>query len=276
MKQKLSCSFGTFSVLPVPCLDRCTCFYSTMDAANTVDCSHNNMTKLPTEVLPQTEQLIMARNNMQTLRSMAKNLSQVKHFDLHDCHLKKISEKTMTALLAGAMKVNLSGNKLQKLPSVLATENFTTKLWLANNPFECTCDMMPMRDWLVNTTNVMDKQNITCVGGKWKGRLNNFQLLQVGMRKKTVCVIVCLPGTAILNLDRTKMGCIAFPIWIGIVVGSVTVLLITIVVIINKKWNALKFFLFMNFDILVNDDEPENLDDMEFDAFVTYRYILLL
>ena len=28
----------------------------------------------------------------------------------------------------------------------------------------------------------------------------------------------------------------------------------------------------MHFDILPDDDGPENLDVMEFDAFITYRY----
>ena len=29
--------------------------------------------------------------------------------------------------------------------------------------------------------------------------------------------------------------------------------------------------MFMHFDILPNDDGPENLDEMDFDAFITYR-----
>ena len=31
--------------------------------------------------------------------------------------------------------------------------------------------------------------------------------------------------------------------------------------------------MFMHFNVLPNDDGPENLDEMEFDAFVTYRSV---
>ena len=67
------------------------------------------------------------------------------------------------------------------------------------------------------------------------------------------------------------MGCI-FPIWaISTIVASAVIIVVTII-ILNRKWEAIKFFMFMHFDILPNDDGRENLDEMEFDAFVTYRF----
>ena len=66
------------------------------------------------------------------------------------------------------------------------------------------------------------------------------------------------------------MGCI-FPIWaISTIVASAVIIVVTII-ILNRKWEAIKFFMFMHFDILPKDDDRENLDEMEFDAFVTYR-----
>ncbi len=47
--------------------------------------------------------------------------------------------------------------------------------------------------------------------------------------------------------------------------------LLIIVIIINRKWNAMKFLLFFQFNVLINDDEPEHVDELEFDAFVIYR-----
>ncbi len=67
------------------------------------------------------------------------------------------------------------------------------------------------------------------------------------------------------------MGCTTFPFWIGIVTGSIVLGLIIFVIAINRKWEAIKFLLFMKFKILTNDDEPENVDEMEFDAFIAYR-----
>ncbi len=72
------------------------------------------------------------------------------------------------------------------------------------------------------------------------------------------------------------MGCVAFPIWIGIVTGIVIFILITTLILTNRKWEAIKFLLFMKFDILTNDDEPENVDELQFDAFITYRSVLIL
>ena len=46
---------------------------------------------------------------------------------------------------------------------------------------------------------------------------------------------------------------------------------IAMIIIINRKWEAIKFLMFIKYNILTNDDGPENLNEMEFDAFITYR-----
>ncbi len=67
------------------------------------------------------------------------------------------------------------------------------------------------------------------------------------------------------------MGCVVFPIWIGIVTGFVIFAVIITLIVINRKWEVIKFLLYMKFDILTNDDQPENMDELEFDAFIAYR-----
>ncbi len=66
------------------------------------------------------------------------------------------------------------------------------------------------------------------------------------------------------------MGCVTFPIWIGVVTGIALVCVIIVVIVINRKWEAIKFLCFNRFNVLINDDEPENLDELEFDAFIIY------
>ncbi len=68
------------------------------------------------------------------------------------------------------------------------------------------------------------------------------------------------------------MGCLKTPLWIGITIGTVVVVLIVVTIVINRKWDAVKFFLFMKFELLMNDDHPEDVNDLEFDAFVSFRY----
>ena len=70
------------------------------------------------------------------------------------------------------------------------------------------------------------------------------------------------------------MGCVTFPIWIGVVTGTVILSLIFLLIVINRKWNAIKYCMFIKFNILLNDDEPEIVDELEVDAFVIYRFVL--
>ena len=70
------------------------------------------------------------------------------------------------------------------------------------------------------------------------------------------------------------MGCgvswyeIAIPVAVTIFTVTSTLLLI------NRYVDALRFQLFLKFDILTGkDDDQENLDDFDFDLFVSHRYV---
>ena len=127
------------------------------------------MTQLPNAILPDTEQLIMAGNNLQNLDYIHNNWTHLATIDLQRSNVTQISSIALKTLLSLADKVLLSNNRLKEVPGVLQT-NLQTQIWLSNNPFLCTCDMMWMRDWLQNASNVMDKANITCAGGRWNGK----------------------------------------------------------------------------------------------------------
>ncbi len=78
------------------------------------------------------------------------------------------------------------------------------------------------------------------------------------------------------KLNRKSFGCWSFPLWIGIIIGIAVVVLVVLVIFISKKLEVIKFFLFMKFNVLVKDDEPENIEEVEFDAFIAYRQVLLV
>ena len=67
------------------------------------------------------------------------------------------------------------------------------------------------------------------------------------------------------------MGCVDFPMCIGIVTGTVILSLIIIAIVINRKLEAIKFLCFNRLNVLFNDDEPENVEVLEYDAFIIYR-----
>ncbi len=153
------------SVLPLPCLEGCLCHYSTSDDSNTMQC--NNKSVLPVNLLPFTEQLIMTGSNLITLDVVASVLAQVKRFVFRRCNIKHISQTALQVLLLHADIIDISENQMTELSENIM--NMKAQLWVGNNPYDCNCDMIWMRDWLQNATNVMDKENITCGPGKWKG-----------------------------------------------------------------------------------------------------------
>ncbi len=127
------------------------------------------MTKLPTEIIPRTEQLIMIHNNIELIKSVDTHLVDIETLNLQASNITHITDEAMKALVFKRKTVILKENKLKIIPSSIQTTAFSTNLWLGDNPYECNCDMMWMRDWLLNATNVRDRDNITCSSGKWKG-----------------------------------------------------------------------------------------------------------
>ena len=77
-------------------------------------------------------------------------------------------------------------------------------------------------------------------------------------------------GTPIYKLDELAMQC-NFPPWAIIFLAVVSVATVILIIVLNRKWEAIKFYMFVHFNVLTDDDGPENLDEMEFDGFITYR-----
>ena len=71
----------------------------------------------------------------------------------------------------------------------------------------------------------------------------------------------------IYKLDKSSLGC-GFPLWaiITLVVGATATLIFA--VILNRKWAAIKFHFYAHF---TNDDDSQDLSQMKYDAFVSYR-----
>ena len=75
----------------------------------------------------------------------------------------------MRSMLTKLKTLNLVNNNLEILPRSIMDANNDTRMWLSNNSYDCNCDMMWIRDWLVKATNVMDKEQIVCTKGKMIG-----------------------------------------------------------------------------------------------------------
>ena len=83
----------------------------------------------------------------------------------------------MEVILRNVKHLDIRGNNLKEIPQIIAKVNITSKLWISNNPYECNCDMMWMKDWLMDNKNVVDKKNVTCSRNTAKGEINHIHQL---------------------------------------------------------------------------------------------------
>ena len=96
-------------------------------------------------------------------------MNNVALLNLSKCSITDIDESFMKIIIQSAKKIDISVNELQSLPQTIQKVNGTIKLWISGNPYQCSCDMMWMKDWLTTTRSVVDKDNVTCTNGKIKG-----------------------------------------------------------------------------------------------------------
>ncbi len=176
--------------------------------------------------------------------------------------IKIICDTTLNEILqhSNVKSLNLANNKLAKIPKKFnQTISHLKELWLGGNPVQCDCDMLWLISWLNNTRVsgqrlVQDYQDVICTGGK-------------------------LDGTPVYKLNQVQMGCYPEKVatWIIVVssvIGSLLLLSVIVILIIHRKWNAVRWIIYKNFDkLLGNPDRNEDLDNTEFDAFLSYWYV---
>ena len=139
------------------------------------------------------------------------------------------------------------------------------KIYLGGNPFHCDCSMTWTIEWLNKFTDLMgdhiisDYKNVKCHDG-------------------------LVAGKPIYTLNRVDMKC--FPsmwtTWQKVVVGVgsvVAIVVITLLIVVKMKGSReVKFLMYyyLKLDTVPKDDKNENVDNMEYDAFLCYRYRSLL
>ncbi len=157
----------------------------------------------------------------------------------------------------GLTQIDLSNNMLGSITRNI--KKVINKIKLGNNPMDCNSDILPwMPDWLENTTLpsgeqvVTDYRSVMCK--------NTFQ----GKAKK------------VYILKEEDLGCNPFrmPAWVialltlsAVVVFGIGVAMFAVF----RRWNEVKFWLYLHFDILDKRDKHENLEGKITDALLSYR-----
>ena len=92
--------------------------------------------------------------------------------DISSSNIVSIDKNMITEIRKNIKYLDISNNKLQYLPKEIQDTHNLTKLWISNNPYVCNCDMLWMRDWLIDAENVPDKWHVKCHSGKLIGKSN--------------------------------------------------------------------------------------------------------
>ncbi len=244
------------SAIPVECGKKCLCHYIQKYQANSMTC--DNM--LPPETLNMTNWLTVTGGNIGELCGNFNYLSQISNLNLSSNGITDICESFMEIILnSNATKwIDLSRNKLTFLSRNIMQGHFE-RIWLSGNEFECNCDMLWMADWLDNSASPFGGH---LIGDYDKVLCNNNKYVGMPIFKLNATYMKCLPSVTVV------------PAWaIGLISGAGILIIVIVIamIAIARRWNEVKFWLFMHFDILdKNDDDLGKLDGIQFDALLSY------
>ena len=257
----MSISHDLFLVSPESCLNNCSCYYSLEHQANIYNCSSMNLTALPPSVQPGTNWLAVPSNNLTSLCMDRSYLSDLQYMDFSTNSITKVCDSFLQALKQSdqsPITLNLSNNNLTSLPKAISNMNFS-ELHIGHNPYHCDCLILWMRDWLIRLSTSHANPNfvVDC--------------------RDAVCHTGEMMGTPVYFLDQGKMGCSSTPsqtLTLSISLPALFLVITVLIVITAKYMDAIKFLIYLKFDVLIgSDDVTEDINAMEFDAFVTYRLV---
>ncbi len=233
------------------------------------NCSHKDLTTISQLVpLPDlTEWVEVSGNHIKTIEKQEPALENVTRISLRDSHMTIISAKFLQTFLhtKQLQTLILSANNITILPEIIRKLDFLSEIQIGRNPFTCNCKMKWMTEWINGLTTtygervVKDYEEVTCWSREKKGK----------------------PIYLLNEQDYTDMGCIKGTLTIlqEILLGAFAAILIFIVVaiiIIGRRWEEVRWLLYLHLDILDKSDRDEDLTNMEYDALLSYWYVKCL
>ena len=139
------------------------------------DCSRSVLTQIPNTLPYDTDWLILSGNKISSLGEETLNISVLNHIsklDLRANIIDTISSEFMDKFVKSGKRLflDISMNKLRHLPEALQNVTSLEKLVISNNDFQCSCDEVWMKDWLLNNSKIVDSYgSIKCQmqSGRW-------------------------------------------------------------------------------------------------------------
>ena len=253
------------AVIPVRCQTSvghfCYCYYSRAVSANIYNCSTPTKLSFPSIIEESTDWLIFENSNIIHLCDWLPYLDNVRFLTLKRNKIQTICDSfVMNLSQSNCLSLDLSENKLNKLPETMLSLTHLEKLWLSGNPYHCDCSITWMAKWLNNFKTsvgkhvIVDYQNVTCHSGK-------------------------MIGKPIHLLNGDAMGCVPSKItlWeklrIGVGIGTAMTVILIITIVVRKRKREVKFLMYNSFNLISALDKDEDVDGMEYDAFFCYRLV---
>ncbi|KAM8995404.1 leucine-rich repeat-containing protein 26 [Guaruba guarouba] len=201
----LACLLLLLRPLPSPCCPAaCRC------SLGDVDCSEHGLREVPPSLaantstlwlgynfitvlgprsfppLPGLRVLSLPHNHLGLIHSQALvGLGALLELDLSDNYLTVLSAETFQPLIS-LTKLNLSGNRLRQLePGVLRVLPQLQALFLQDNPWGCSCSILPLWRWLShNRDKVREKSLLLC---RVPEQLNKYPIMAFGNESFRQC-----------------------------------------------------------------------------------------
>ena len=196
------------------------------------------------DTLNKTNWVDLSYNEIANFSGSHSYLKSISGLNLSNNSVSVISSETIDILRNGKIEeLDLSGNRIKVLPETFKDIPSLTSTKLSGNPFICDCSML----WMINWSIIEDYYKLTCDG---------------------------IDHNYIHDLNPGEMGC--FPltlgqkILIGVSIGATVAIAIAIIAI-SRRWNEVKWFMYLHFDILSTNDGDENLKNKKSDALLSYR-----
>ena len=222
---------------------------------------------MPSSVPYYTDWVLLENSKVQSVIGTFGYLNKITFLNLQKNRIKLLPDSFINEVIQSEnLKwLNLANNKLTSLPLTVQKLNNLEQIWLSGNPFYCDCEMTWMTGWLNNFTTPSGKHAIIDY-------------------KQLKCNSGMMVERPIYKLDKVEMGC--FPakltLWQKLAIEFAAGIAVTIIsgltVLVIKRSRDIKFFLYYYckwcscFGI-PKDDKNEYLNSMEYDAYLSYRYI---
>ena len=138
----------------------------TNEKALVADCAHAGLTQIPKSLPNDTDWLNISGNNISSLQTEdLEPLNALSRLDLRDNRIRYITESFVEYLNTHSTIVSLdiSDNELRFIPRKFESTKFLKTLTLSGNRFECQCNNIWMKNWLiVSREMVQDFNTVDC------------------------------------------------------------------------------------------------------------------